>query len=90
MKKYKAVLILKSDLKKDQKDTLMGDLKSWIGNVTDEKIDSLGDRKLAYPIKKQKTGEYVVMQFSAPTIPTDVNAKIQMNESILRYLLVLE
>lgn len=90
MRDYRLVLILKSDLKKDRKDAFLKDVQGWIGDVESPKIDTLGDRKLAYPIKKARTGEYVVMNFSAKTIPTDVDNKIRMQEDVLRYLLVRE
>ena len=90
MRDYKLVLILKSDLKKERRDKLMKEVQGWIGETVSPKTDSLGDRKLAYPIKKEKTGEYVVMNFSANTIPTTVNDKMRMQEEILRYLLVKE
>ncbi len=88
MRDYKLVLVLKSDLKKERRDKVMADVKSWIGEMSESKTDSMGDRKLAYPIKKQKTGEYVVMDFSAESIPTDVDSKMNMSEEVLRYLLV--
>ena len=90
MRDYKLVIILKSDLKKDRRDKLLSDVQSWIGEMDSPKTDTLGDRKLAYPIKKERTGEFVVMNFAANTIPTDVNDKIRMQEDVLRYLLVRE
>lgn len=88
MRDYKLVVILKSDLKKERKDKLLSDMQSWIGEVKSQKTDSLGDKKLAYPIKKERTGEYLVMDFEANTIPTDFDDKIRMQEEVLRYLLV--
>ncbi len=88
MRDYKLVVILKSDLKKDRRDQILSDVQNWIGKIDSPKTDTLGDRKLAYPIKNARTGEYVVMNFSAETIPTDVDAKMRMQEDVLRYLLV--
>lgn len=90
MRDYKLVVVLKSDLKKENKDQILTDIKSWIGEMKDEKIENLGDRKLAYPIKRQRTGEYMVVNFDAATIPTDLNNKMRMQEDVLRYLLVRE
>jgi small subunit ribosomal protein S6 len=88
MREYTFVVIIKSDVKKERKDALMQDVQKWIGEVESPKIESLGDRKLAYPIKKQKTGEYVTLSFAAKTIPTDVNAKMLLQEDVLRHLLI--
>jgi small subunit ribosomal protein S6 len=90
MRDYKLVLILKSDLKKERRESLMKDIESWIGKIESPKTESIGDRKLAYPIKKQRTGEYSVMNFSADTIPTEMHNKMRMQEDVLRYLLVRE
>ena len=90
MREYRLVVVLKSDIKKETKDSLFADFQRWIGTVSDAKTNSLGDRKLAYPIKKQRTGEYVVMNFKADTVATDLNAQMNRNENVLRYLLVRE
>lgn len=90
MRDYKLVVILKSDLKKERRDQLLSDFQSWIGEMDSPKTNTLGDRKLAYPINKERTGEFVVMNFSAKTIPTDVDNKMRMQEDVLRYLLVRE
>ena len=90
MRNYKLVVVFKSDLKKESKDKLVTDIQSWIGEVKNAKVDTLGDKKLAYPIKKNRTGDYVVVNFEANTIPTDVDNKIRMQEDVLRYLLVRE
>lgn len=90
MRDYKLVVILKSDLKKERRDQLLSDFQGWIGEIDSPKTNTLGDRKLAYPIKKERTGEFVVMNFAAKTIPTDVDNKMRMQEDVLRYLLVRE
>jgi ribosomal protein S6 len=88
MRDYTLILVVKSDSKKERKDALMNDVQKWIGKIEDSKIESLGERKLAYQIKKQKTGEYLTLKFKADTIPTDVNGKILLQEDVLRHLLV--
>lgn len=88
MRDYTLVLIVKSDTKKERKDALLSDVQKWIGKVDSPKVVSLGDKKLAYQIKRQKSGEYITLSFSADTIPTDVNAKLLLQEDVLRHLLV--
>lgn len=88
MKNYQLVLLLKSDLKKDAKDKLYADIKTWIGTVASAKEESLGEKKLAYPVKRAKSGEYVVMNFETENVTDDLNKKLLIRDEILRHLLV--
>lgn len=88
MKNYKLVLVLKSDIKKDQKDKLFGDVKKWVGEVKNDKVDSMGEKKFAYPIKHEKKGEYVVFSFDAEGIDGELNKRLLIRDEILRHLLV--
>jgi len=58
------------------------------GEVT--AVDHWGIRQLAYPIEKKKTGYYVVAQFSGdPTALPEFERALKLDESLLRYLVVL-
>jgi small subunit ribosomal protein S6 len=58
------------------------------GEVT--AVDHWGARQLAYPIDKKKTGYYVVAQFSGdPTALPEFERVLKLDESLLRYLVVL-
>ena len=49
-----------------------------------------GRRTLAYPIKKKTTGYYVVANFeTSPTLLPEYERALRLDESVLRYLLVL-
>ena len=53
-------------------------------------VDHWGGRQLAYPIKKQKAGYYVVAQFTAAAgaLP-EFERLLTLDEEVMRYLLVL-
>lgn len=87
-RKYKLVLILKSDLKKEAKDKLLGNIKSWGGKVTNDKITELGEKKFAYPIKGDKKGDYVLMEFESESVSSELENKTRINDDVLRHLLV--
>lgn len=58
------------------------------GEVT--AVEQWGKRQLAYPIRGQANGYYVVTQFSAdPAIIADLERAIKLDEELLRYLIVL-
>lgn len=88
MKKYQLVMVLKPDLKKDQKDKLITEVKGLIGEVKNDKTDSLGEKKFSYPLKKERRGEFLVLNFEADTILSDFNKRIGIREEVLRHLLI--
>ena len=88
MKSYKLVLLLKSDLKKDAKDKLYADIKTWLGDVKEDKVDSLGEKKLAYQIKHAKSGEFVVFNFESEKVGPDLNNRLVIRDDVLRHLLI--
>lgn len=53
-------------------------------------VDHWGVRQLAYPIKKQRNGYYVVAQFTAASeaLP-EFERLLRLDEEVMRYLLVL-
>ena len=79
---------MKPDLKKEPKDKLFDEIKKWLGAIKNDKVDSLGEKKLAYPIKRERRGEYAVMNFEAETIDADLNKKLLIKDEVLRHLLV--
>ena len=88
MRKYQLVMVLKPDLKREQKDKLFADVKTFIGKVSGDKEESMGEKKLSYPIKHERRAEFVVMNFEAETILDDYNKRLVNREEVLRHLLV--
>lgn len=88
MRAYKLVLLLKSDIKKEQKEKFFDDVKKWVGKAEKEKVESLGEKRLAYPIKHERKGEYVLVSFEADRVDEDFDKKLRINEYVIRHLLV--
>jgi ribosomal protein S6 len=88
LRKYRLVLILKSDLKKEAKDKLLDNAKSWRGKVSKEVVTGLGEKKFAYPIKGNQKGDYVLMEFEGEAVSSELENKIRINDDVLRHLLV--
>lgn len=54
-----------------------------------EKTDEWGKRRLAYPINYKNEGYYVLVNFTAPPeLPKEIERVLQINESVLRYLVI--
>ncbi len=88
LRKYRLVLILKSDLKKEAKEKLLSSIKSWGGKLSGDKITELGEKKFAYPIKGNLKGDYVLMEFESVSVSPELEAKTRINDDVLRHLLV--
>ena len=91
MKNYEIMFILSTQLTDEEKQagvTLVENTltKAGAGEV---KTEIWGDRKLAYPIKKKENGYYVLtlFQIDGTRIP-EVEAKLNITESILKYMIV--
>lgn len=80
--------MLKSDLKKDAKDKLYTDVKSWLSDAANDKVEVIGEKKLAYPIKHAKSGEYVVLNFESDKVTNDLNRRLLLRDEVLRHLLI--
>ncbi len=87
-RKYRLVLVLKSDLKKEAKDKLLASVKSWGGKISADKVTELGEKKFAYPIKGAQKGDYVLMELESDAVSGELENKVRINDDILRHLLV--
>ena len=59
------------------------------GGVPSGEVRRIGKRKLAYPIRRFKEGNYVLAQFKlGPEQIAELERNLQSSEGILRHLLV--
>ena len=87
-RKYRLVLILKSELKKEAKEKLLTQVKSWGGKISKDSIKELGEKKFSYPIKGVQKGDYVLVEFESDAVSAELENKVRIHEDILRHLLV--
>ena len=81
MNKYESVVIINPSVEEEK-------IKEWSQKFTDiinndgkvEKIEDLGKKKLAYEVKKNKEGYYVVINFEANS---DLIAELERNYRIM-------
>ncbi len=93
MKKYEIMYILKADLAeaaiKDEETKLQGIIEAQGGKVTDTK--DWGVRDLAYSIKKQKKGYYVVLKVSADeACLSEFDRLAKLNNNVIRHLITID
>ena len=91
MNKYESVLIARQDLGSSQVNTLVDELKNVISAQGGEvvRVDNWGLKNLAYRIKKNRKGHYVLMNISAPaSAVAEYERVMRVNEDIIRYMTV--
>lgn len=91
MNKYELMFIVKTTMETQDASNLANSYKKLItdekGTVTNFK--DLGQKKLAYEIKKQVNGFYYVMNFDATTETIkELDRRLGLDENILRHLII--
>ena len=89
MQKYESVLIARQDLGATQVNNIVADLSEVIKKEGGEVVrdDNWGLKTLAYRIKKNRKGHYVLMNISAPAAAiAEYERVMRFNEDIIRYM----
>ena len=94
MRKYEIMYILKADLDEAARKDAMEKLSSIItsnGGSVEKTDESMGLRELAYPIKDETKGYYVVLKVSMDNVAiNEFNRLVRINPVVLRHLIVVE
>lgn len=88
---YETVFIVRQDSTPAQVESLAQDYTKIIRDHSGEvsKTEFCGLRALAYPIKKNKKGHYVLMNLQAsPEGVTEMERMMKLNENVLRHMTV--
>lgn len=91
MANYESVLIARQDLGASQINTLVSDLSEVIKKEGGEvvKVDNWGLKNLAYRIKKNRKGYYVLLNIVAPAkAVAEYERLVRLNEDVIRYMTV--
>ena len=92
MNRYEMIYIIDTDLEETARKELIEKVSALITNNGGEieKVDETwGKRRLAYAIDYKTEGWYVLVTFQAPVeLPRELERNLQINESVLRYLVV--
>ena len=91
MANYESVLIARQDLGASQINTIVSDLSEVIKKEGGEvvKVDNWGLKNLAYRIKKNRKGYYVLLNIVAPAkAVAEYERLVRLNEDIIRYMTV--
>jgi small subunit ribosomal protein S6 len=92
MRKYELVCVVHPDLDEAAFNGVIDKIKGWIAEAggTIDKVDIWGRRRLAYPIKKQREGQYVLFNTSMPnTASTALDQNLRFLEPVIRYMITV-
>lgn len=88
---YESVLIARQDLGQSQVNNIVSDLSNVIANNGGEvvRVDNWGLKNLAYRVKKNRKGYYVVLNIAAPAAAVaEYERQMRFNEDIIRYMTI--
>ncbi|MDH7487038.1 MAG: 30S ribosomal protein S6 [Anaerolineae bacterium] len=88
---YELIFIAHPDLDEEGVAELVAKVSGWIEAADGQVIQTIpwGRRRLAYPIRKQTEGSYVLLRASlTPASIGKLERELKLSESVLRYLLV--
>ncbi len=92
MRAYETIYIVHPEVVGDGYNAVIDKFK---GILTDQqanilKVDEWGTRKLAYTVKKQGRGTYVLMAYEAnPTVIAELERRMRIDENIIKFQTIL-
>lgn len=91
MRSYEVAFIAQADLDESSLNALTEKAKGWVtatgGQVT--QVDLWGRRRLAYPIRKQHEGQYILMQTQMNANATrEVERNLRLTEQVIRFQII--
>ena len=92
MNKYESVIIINPNLESEAIKALIEKVSGLINkNGTVNSVEEVGLKKLAYEIKKNKDGYYVVIKFEAkPESITELERVYRITDEIIKFIVVKE
>ena len=87
---YELVYILRPNLEDEAREAVFNKVKGIIesdGQV--DKVDTWGNRRLAYPIKKLNEGFYNLVYFTATSeVVNEIDRNLKIMDSVIRHMMV--
>jgi small subunit ribosomal protein S6 len=90
MRKYELICIFQPELDENAFKGALEKVQGWVGEAggSVDKTEVWGRRKLAYPIRKQAEGQYVLMNVTLdPKSTGELERNIRFLEPVLRHML---
>ena len=90
MNKYESVVIIDPAVEEDKVKELSQKFTDIINNGGKvEKVEDLGKKKLAYEVKKNKEGYYVVINFDAnPNLISELERNYRIMDEVIKFITI--
>ena len=90
MKNDELVYVVRPNAEDEVKEAVLNKIQEVISaNGEVEKVDTWGNRKLAYQIAKFSEGFYVLVNFKASAdLPKELDRNLKINENVIRHMIV--
>lgn len=92
MRNYELLVVIQPDLEEAALAEITTKITGWVTDAggTVEKTDNWGKRRLAYQIRKQREGLYILYMLNmSPTATSELERNIRFMEPVMRHLLTL-
>lgn len=90
MRKYELVCVVHPDLDENAFQGVVEKIKGWVGEAggSVDRVEVWGRKRLAYPIRKQREGQFVLFNLGLePTATATLDQNLRFLEPVMRYLL---
>lgn len=92
MRNYEVILVVHPELDETAFKGVIEKVSGWIttsgGSVV--KVDVWGKRRMAYAIRKQREGQYVLFQAQmAPTFTAELERNLRFLEPVMRFIVTV-
>ena len=90
MRNYDVIIIVHPELNETALTGVVERVQSWITDAGGQiaKVDSWGKRRMAYSIRKQREGQYVVVNANIPPVfTTELERNLRLLEPVMRYMI---
>ena len=90
MNKYESIIIIKPSVEEEKLKELVAKFSDMINKDGKlEKADNLGKKKLAYPVKKNAEGYYIVFYFTAnPSLIAELERNYRITDDVIKFMTI--
>ncbi len=90
MRTYEVVLVIQPDLDEQTLNSTVEKVKTWIADSggSINKLENWGKRHLAYLIRKQREGQYFLIEAQfAPSFTAELDRNLRYLEPVMRFMI---
>lgn len=90
MNKYESIIIINPNIEEATRKALQ---EKFVGLINEngkvESVEDIGSKKLAYEIKKNKEGYYIIFNFEAkPEVITELERVYRISDEVLKFITI--